>query len=606
MNKYRNLIQSIGLVIVGIAIGFIAFRSISNDKSGDESSHQHIDESANREIAESTNQQIEIWTCSMHPQVRQNEFGICPICEMDLIVLDNSMGSDDPTILRMSKESVKLAQIETFVVGGSNNNGGDLESSMGNNSIKVDGTIKLDERTIKSQTAHLAGRIETMAVTFEGQYVNRGQKIASLFSTELLAASQELITAAQFDDRVEGLKEAAIQKLKNWKINDVQIQQILSSGKPIETIAIYADQSGFVLDRKLSQGDYVKQGQALYTLGSTSKLWLVFDVFESDLANIKKGNKVIFTTPSVPGKEFVTSVTYIDPLLNSSTRTATVRAEIINDQNKLKPGMLLNGMISQSIEISKKGKSKPVIVPNSAILWTGERSVVYVQQTDLEVPSYQYREVEIGNRSGEYTTIVSGLENGEEVVSHGAFSVDAAAQLNNNMSMMNKNVEVKKDEQSDIVPSFVEDTPEIFKAQLDQLIVKYIDLKNALVDTDHMGSSLSADLFTKSLKDIDMTLIKGDAHMFWMEQLNAIESHGSAIINSKDIEDQRNQFDFLSQAMIKSIKAFGTSDKTYYVQYCPMAKGNQGADWLSTEEQIRNPYFGDKMMKCGSVKLELK
>lgn len=171
---------------------------------------------------------------------------------------------------------------------------------------------------------------------------------------------------------------------------------------------------------------------------------------------------------------------------------------------------------------------------------------------------------------------------------------------------MNKNVKVKKEEQSDVIPSYTADTPIEFKDQLDHSVTKYIDLKNALVDTDQDNASTTASHFSESLKNIDMTLLKGEAHIYWMEQLNALESHSSMIINSEDIEDQRNQFNFLSQAMINSIKAFGTNHKTYYVQYCPMVKDNQGADWISTEEQIRNPYFGDKMMKCGSVKLELK
>jgi len=281
----------------------------------------------------------------MHPQIRQNEPGICPICEMDLIPLDNSMSNDDPTILRMSKEAAKLAQVETYVIGGKSKSIDKSDSQ----EIKVDGTVELDERTIKSQTAHLSGRIETMAVTFEGQYVSKGQQIATIYSTELLAASQELLTAAQYNDRVEGLKDAAIQKLKNWKITDTQIQQILSTGKPMETISIYADHSGYVLSRKLSQGDYVKQGQVLYTLGSTSRLWLLFNVYESDIANIKKGSQVTFTTSSLPNKEFKTKVTYIDPLMNSATRTATVRAEINNQGNLLKPGMLLTGMISGKV-----------------------------------------------------------------------------------------------------------------------------------------------------------------------------------------------------------------------------------------------------------------
>ena len=589
MKKNKQYIIGALLLLAGLAIGWIL-------KPTSAVLNQHNNDTMSTSAGSNTD---EIWTCSMHPQIRQNEPGICPICEMDLIPLDNTMGSDDPTVLQMSTEAAKLAQIETFIVGGS-----EKAPENESNSIKVDGTVELDERTVKSQTAHLSGRIEAMAVTFEGQYISKGQKIASIYSTELLAASQELITAAEYNDRVEGLKDAAVKKLKNWKISDTQIQNILSSGQPLETIDIYADHSGYVLSKKLSQGDYVRQGQSLYTVGSTGRVWLVFDVFESDMASVKKGSKVLFTTPSVPNKEFEARVTYIDPLLNANSRTATVRAEINNGSGQLKPGMLLNGTITGTKSIGNKSNA-PLIIPNSAILWTGTKSVVYVQQDDTEVPSYEYREVEVSGRSTEFSTIIKGLDVGEEVVTHGAFVIDAAAQLNNNLSMMNKNVTIKKDERSDVVPSFVDDTPGEFKEQLDQVIVKYIELKNALVNTDATSASLEASMIIDEVKKVDMTLLKGEAHLYWMEQLKVMDSHTKMIKNSDDVEEQRNQFDFLSQAVIRSIKAFGTSDKTYYVQYCPMAKGNQGADWISTEKEIRNPYFGEKMMKCGSVKIEL-
>lgn len=597
MKKYKPYIIGGILLLVGLAIGWII------KPSSQSSNHETHDHSQMRVESSSTSE--EIWTCSMHPQIRQNEPGICPICEMDLIPLDNSMSNDDPTILKMSKEASKLAQIETYFVGGKSNTEGSGNPQT-NSSIKADGTVELDERTIKSQTAHVTGRIETMAVSFDGQFVSKGQKIASIYSTELLAASQELLTADQFNDRVEGLKDAAIQKLKNWKITDNQIQQIIASGKPVETIDIYADHAGYVLNKKLSQGDYVKQGQALYTIGSTSRLWLIFNVFESDLANVSKGNKVAFTTPSIPNKEFNTRVTYIDPLLNSSSRTATVRAEINNSNNELKPGMLLSGLITATKAKVKKGEQEPIIVPNSAILWTGDRSVVYVQVPDSEVPSYEFREVEVGNRSGDYSTINSGIEIGDQVVTQGAFVIDAAAQLNNSYSMMNRDVKIKRETSSDMVNSYIEETSPAFKEQLDNAIIQYINVKNALVDTDPNKVSLNTDLLLKTVDKIDMTLLKGDAHMYWMEQLEAIKSHGERIKNSSNVEEQRNQFDFLSQAMINSLRAFGTFGKTYFVQYCPMAKDNQGADWISTENKIRNPYFGEKMMKCGSVKLELK
>ncbi len=596
MKKYKSYIIGGLFLLVGLAIGW-KIKPTNNTTT--ESTHDHSQMSD-----ENGSMSEEIWTCSMHPQIRQNEPGICPICEMDLIPLDNSMDNDDPTILRMSKEAAKLAQIETFIVGANStaNSSGDNQNSA---SIKVDGTIELDERTIKSQTAHLSGRIETMAVTFEGQYISKGQKIASIYSTELLAASQELLTAAQYDDKVEGLKDAAIQKLKNWKITDNQIQQILSSGKTMETITIYSDHAGYVINRKLSQGDYVKQGQSMYSLGSTSRLWLIFNVFESDLARVKKGNNIVFTTPSVPNKEFKARVTYIEPLLNSPSRTAIVRAEINNSNNQLKPGMLLNGMIAANPTRAVTGETSPVTIPNSSILWTGDRSVVYVQVPDSEVPSYEFREVEISNRSEEFSTIKSGVNVGDEIVTQGAFVIDAAAQLNNSYSMMNREVKVKKEESAGIVPSYAEEVSTVFMEQLDQTLVKYIEIKNALVDTDSNAALKVTDSFLESIEGVDMTLLKGDAHMYWMEQSKALKTHGEKIKNATDVEAQRNQFDYLSQAMINSVRAFGTNGKTYYVQYCPMAKDNQGADWISTEAQIKNPYFGDKMMKCGSVKLEL-
>ncbi|GLR17340.1 efflux RND transporter periplasmic adaptor subunit [Portibacter lacus] len=588
MNNYKIYIIGGLMLIAGILIGWLL------QPSPAETVHDHSTHSNKTETGDGE----EIWTCSMHPQIRQNEPGLCPICEMDLIPLDNSLGSDDPTILKMSKASAKLAQIQTTIVGSETAHG---EHNGGE--INVDGTIEIDQRSINTQTAHLPGRIESMLINFEGEYVKAGQKIASLYSTDLIAASQELITAADYDKKVAGLKEASIQKLKNWKISDAQIASILSSGQPIETIDIYADHSGYVLSKKVSQGDYLKQGQVLYTIGQTGSLWLIFNVFESDLENVRKGQVVNFTTPSVSNMDFNAKITYIDPLLNPTTRTATIRAEITSKGGKLKPGMLLKG----KIKINNKSNESdgPLSVPSSAVLWTGAKSVVYVKMQDTEVPSFQYRSVEVSGQSGGMTFINAGLEIGEEIVTNGAFAVDAAAQLNNNASMMNQNVSIKKTAQSDLAPSFVNETSEEFKDQLDQVVQSYIALKDALVDTDPKNAQNAAESVLKSLNNVDMNLVKGEAHMYWMEQNKAIKAHGAKISESEDVEDQRSQFKFLSDAIINSLRAFGTHNHHYYVQYCPMVSDNKGADWVSAEKEIRNPYFGDKMMKCGSVKLEL-
>lgn len=592
MKKYYIYIIGCLCLLVGLVIGFAI-------KSNSEISHNHATKEVNSDNSNQS-ETTEIWTCSMHPQIRQNEPGICPICAMDLIPLDSSMGTDDPTVLQMSNEAVKLAQIETFTIP---DNGENEDSSSNLSVIKVDGTVELDERTVKSQTAHLQGRIDQMTVTYEGQYVTRGQKIASIFSTELMAASEELITASQFKNRVEGIEEAAIQKLKNWKISDEDIQKILTLKKPMGTIDIYADHSGFVLNTKLSQGDYVKQGDVLYTICSTDKVWLIFNVFESDLTHIKKGNTVTFTTPSSQNIEYSAKINFIDPLLNNEARTAKLRAEFSNSKLELKPGMFLNGHITPERETASKNYNSQIQIPNSAILWTGEKSVVYVQNTENEVPTFQFREVNIGTRSKNFTTIISGLDYGEKIVTQGAFAIDAAAQLNNTMSMMNRQVEIKSTD--DVAPTFVNETPSQFKVQLDNAVLLYIELKNALVNANPSEATIFADNILNEVENIDANLLKGKAQEFWLSQLQEIKTYSEKINKSVDVEDQRKQFEFLSIAIINSLKAFGTDHKTYFVQYCPMVNNNKGADWISVESEIKNPYFGSKMMKCGSVKLEL-
>ena len=590
MTNMKLYITGAFLLIVGALIGWFARSGNSHMTPMD---HGHSME------ALSSGPEEEIWTCSMHPQIRQNEPGICPICEMDLIPLDNSMSNDDPTILQMSTEAAKLAQVETTVVGDHDSH----SSVSGTRQVSVEGTVKLDDRTITVQSAHVGGRIESISVNFEGQYITKGSKIATIYSTELLQASQELLTAIKFENKVNGIKDASIQKLKNWKISDSDIQGILETGQPIETIDIYAEESGYILERKSKLGDYVPQGAPLYTLGKTSRVWLVFNVYESDMDKIKRGQTVTFTSPSIGQRRLSTRISYIDPILDQQTRTAKARAEISNANGQLKPGMLITGQIELPQEKSKGDVQ--VTIPNSAILWTGEQSVVYVQLPDEEVPTYQYREVNLGTRMDDFTIVTSGLEIGERVVTNGAFAVDAAAQLNNSMSMMNKSVTIKKEASSDRVPNYVSDTPEEFRDQLDVLVTEYVLLKDALVQTNAATAAPAARTMLSKLESIDMTLLTGDPYQYWMDQISVIKGHGQKIVDSEEVEEQRDQFDFLSTAIINSLRAFGTNDKTYYVQYCPMAKDNAGASWIAMEKQIQNPYFGDKMMKCGSIKLEL-
>ena len=570
MNDSKVFLYIAIAVIGGIGIGWlIKPQTIHPDQ------HDHHQDYKEMQVVAD-----EIWTCSMHPQIRQNEPGLCPICKMDLIPLTSNNLNNDPSRLEMSAAAIKLAQIETTLVGSSAQQG--VKAS-----INVDGSVELDESSLKSQTAHVSGRLESLLINYEGMYVRTGQKIGQIYSTELLAASQELITAAQFEDQVQGLKEASIQKLKNWKITDEQIERILQTAEPITTIDLFADHAGFVTKKILNQGDYVRAGQPIYQVGSTGRLWLNFNVFESDLAQVQRGQTIEFKTPSLPGRSFEAKITFIDPLLNAASRTATIRASINNPNNSLKPGMLLTG----SIHTQTSGSNTKLSIPRSAVLWTGKTSVVYVKVPDVEVPTFQYQNVVIDDEnSNEYVTVLEGL--------------DAAAQLNNKSSMINGLITTGHESKS--YPNYHEEVTRTFLEHLSALTFHYLEVKDALIESDLTLTSKAAASLLEELILIKTDSIDGEILSYWINLKNAIQDHGSAIVGAATIEVQRKQFEFLSDTFIEALKVFGVNTETFYVQYCPMAFENQGADWISNVSDIQNPYFGESMLTCGIVTDSIK
>ncbi len=572
------------IYIIGIACLFIGFgaawlfKPASNDNRDDLSGHVSTNKEQNKE---------EIWTCSMHPQIRRNEPGDCPICGMDLIPANQS-GGDQTFGFQMTPEAIKLANIQTTTIG-------DLAGS-GGHTMMLNGRIKADETQASSLVSHIPGRIEKLFVSFTGEHVNQGQKIARIYSPDLITAQKELLEAKKILDINPELLEATKSKLRYWKISSQTIDSILQSGKIQETFNIYAEHSGVVSQRRVAVGDYLSTGEVLFDIYSLKNVWAVFEIYERDIAKVRLGTNINFSTPSLSNKTFTARINFIDPIINSKTRVAAVRAEINNSNGQLKPEMFITGSLN-----SKQTSSKP-IVPKTSVLWTGPRSVVYVKLPNTDIPSFEYREVELGDPLENGYEIISGIVLGDEVVTNGAFVIDAAAQLNNQTSMMNKNVMIKNADHLAHLPDYTAVSPIEFKNQISQVAQAYLLLKDALVNgkVEEAGSYSQSLLI--ALEEVNMTLVKGEAHSYWMAQMKAMMSHGEQIGKSGDLEEQRKQFDFLSQALIKTIKVFGVEADTFYVQHCPMAFDDNGADWLSAEANIRNPYFGDKMMTCGIVK----
>ena len=577
--KTNIKIAVISLIAIGlgITIGYLLFSPSKSEVPKTDHSAHESDIIAVEEI----------WTCAMHPQIRQSEFGLCPICEMDLVLLEANTSSN-PLVLEMTDEALKMANIQTSIVGSEK-----IESSR---TLRLSGKVQADERLASIQVAHVSGRIEKLYVAFTGEQIRRGQKLADIYSPELVTAQQELLEAFKLKDLNPGLAEAARKKLRNWKVSNDFIDKIESSGKISETFTVYADVSGIVTQKRVSVGDYLSRGEALFDVANLEKVWILLDAYESDLHNISLGDKIEFSTSANPNINYSSKITFIDPAVNPKTRVVSIRAEVQNKKGVLKPEMLVHGILSLQDK-----KNQLLYIPKSAVLWTGTRSVVYVKLADMEVPSFEYKEIELGEAIGDQYQVASGLEVGEEIVTYGSFSIDAAAQLSNQASMMNKHVFPKEEEMEVQVPDYREGTPSLFNNQLTLAVTKYLEMKDALVNTDAASSKEIANQLATILKRIDGSILDKEMLAFWTIQYEALSSYNNSISESLSIEDQRKEFYFLSNEFIRTIKAFGVQQETFYIQHCPMANNDNGGDWISREKEIRNPYFGDKMMKCGYI-----
>lgn len=409
-NKWVVLIL---VLIIGIVIGkFIGGGGTSSNEENE--THQH-DETA----------EAQTWTCSMHPQIRQDGPGSCPLCGMDLIPLDNSMQSEEslPDEVPMSASAMKLAEIQTYVV----------KKGKPQKEIRLLGKVKADERLMFSQTVHFSGRIEKLFINFTGEKVRKGQKLATVYSTELITAQKELFEVLKDKATSPALVEAARTKIKQWKFTDEQIASIEKSGEVQTEIDILSDYNGYVMMRMVTDGDHVKEGQVLFEITDLSKVWVLFEAYENDLPWIKLGDDLEIELKSIPGKTYNGKVTFIDPFINPKTRVAYVRVELPNANGKLKPDMFANGIINSKLPI----KDDVVLVPKSAVLWTGKRAIVYVKLPNREHNSFIYREIILGEDAGDFYIVKKGLEEGERIASNGVFKIDAAAQLAGKKSMMN-------------------------------------------------------------------------------------------------------------------------------------------------------------------------
>lgn len=297
--------------------------------------------------------------------------------------------------------------------------------------IKAVGRIEVDERRVFAIAPKFEGWVEQLFVNATGQAVTKGQPLFEVYSPELVSAQREFAIASEAvkalkdagDAPQAGMKrlaEASLGRLKNWDISEEQVRALAQSGETRRTLTFRSPVSGIVMEKKAVQGMRFMPGDSLYQIADLSSVWVMADVYEQDIAQVRTGSKAKVSISAYPDRNFAGTITYVYPTLKPETRTISVRLEISN------PGQLLKPAMFAQVELPVGGKAKVLTVPNSAVIDSGTRQIVLVQ---LAEGRFEPREVKLGSRTDTYVEVMDGVKDGEQVVVAANFLIDAESNL---------------------------------------------------------------------------------------------------------------------------------------------------------------------------------
>ena len=595
---------------VGFILGAVLFGSGGTDRpsTGGHASHESV------ATADST------YTCSMHPNIRQQGPGDCPICGMDLIpAVREETGLSGPRELKLSDAARKLARVETATV----------QRKSAFREVRMMGEVVVDETREGTISAWIGGRVDRMMVDYNGAFVRKGESIVSLYSPDLYAAQQELLQAlgAATERPSESTRrrlDAVRKKLKLLGLSSDQINAVETGREPETHITVKSPMSGIVLHRHVVTGAYVKKGQALYRMADLSRVWVELNAYESDLPWIREGQPMHFQVNAHPGKTFTGSVVFVDPLLDPETRTVRVRVEADNRQGLLKPDMYVHGVIqarlnaSGSVIPTDADAENPLVIPSAAPLITGRRAVVYVAAPDDD-HLFEGREVVLGPRVSDGYVALDGLQPGESVVVKGNFKIDSELQIQAKASMMypkggasppHDHGAMAADSNRPDGPAAglsmgIPDSPPLIpdgvvQASFENSLRAYFDLQVALSEDDLVRSQQAATRLADSLRDAPMNAMSDDLHVVWMGNAPRLKESTAALKHGDTLGDARRSFEAVSIAMLQLVRQVDYRGELPIYQYhCPMAFDDAGADWLQNREGTANPYFGSAMYRCG-------
>ena len=597
-------------VIIGILIGVILHWGLSPAYLAHE---EHALKASGEQMAETAT----IWTCSMHPEIRLPNPGLCPKCNMKLIPLLEQIDGEMSGMREFttSEYAKALMDIETTTV----------ERKFVTAQIRMVGKVEYDETRVEYITSWVPGRLDRLYVDYTGVPVKKGDHMVYLYSPELSSAQEELIQALKAVQNIKdsgsdiirevtsGTLEAAREKLRLWGLTVEQVGEIEKRGTVSDHITIFSPAGGIVVHKNAQEGMYVKTGTRIYTVADLSHVWVKLDAYESDLNWLRYGQQVEFTAISFPGEIFKGTISFIDPVLDSVTRTVKIRVDVPNEGGKLKPGMFVKALVKAQVATGGKvmdsnlaGKwicpmhpsvvkdgpdkcdicemplvqtetlgyvsvdpemsEKPLVIPVSAALVTGTRAIVYLEVPDTNKPTYQGREIVLGPRAGNYYIVRNGLEEGQRIVTRGNFKIDSALQIQAKPSMMTPeggggssghNHGGMSESSAVMSGQMVLTLPAESSDQINAVIVASDVVIDAVKGLEVSQINIAFAEFGKTIKQVDMTLLEGHSHMLWMEMSMRLNNDAVEGQQVKTLEGARRTAESLKTNIASLKSKFG-------------------------------------------------
>ncbi|MBC8053892.1 MAG: efflux RND transporter periplasmic adaptor subunit [Sphingobacteriaceae bacterium] len=388
MNKIIKKYTVIGITLLAMTLIY----ACGSPESSDDSSHPVT--------------KTEKYTCPMHPQIVQDKPGTCPICKMDLVLVTDK--SKDAASLMLSESQIQLANIRTLKVG---------EGSF-NTSKVLNGRIVINPEQTEIISSRVAGRIEQLFIKETGRQLAKGEPVLQIYSEQLQVLQQDYLlqlrqVAAFPSEKIyQSLRNSAKSKLKLFGYSDTQIASLAKSNKVSPLLTVYATASGVVNEINVSEGQYVAEGSPIMRLENFSRLWIEADVYPSEINQVAIGSVLKVSVNGLPELSQNARVDFISPALNPSTQRLTIRAVINNSAGKFQPGMQAN------VFLSTGRITKAVSLPLEAVIRDESGAHVWIKSKDNTFTS---RNVVTGAEDENQIVITSGISNGEEVVSSGAY-----------------------------------------------------------------------------------------------------------------------------------------------------------------------------------------